>query len=723
MRSSFDFDFFKKPTIRDTGKGSASRHTNHRTTGPCGDCQTYEDIKAHCNDEGALWEDPDFPAEDASMFFKEPPSPYPDIQWLRPSEICEQGGQDEPMMFVDGATRMDVNQGVLGDCWLLAAVAALSTNEHLLKRVVPDQSFQDEYAGIFKFEFWQYGRWVEVVIDDRLPCNMEGKLIYMHSDDRNEFWSALLEKAYAKLNGSYESLSGGLTSEALTDFTGGMVERFTLKEVSSSDLVKRMLKAKALGSLSGCSIDAAPEDLESELDNGLIIGHAYSVTDARMCDIETPRVTGSIPMIRVRNPWGNHCEWTGPFSDGSEEWEYIPDDQKEEMGLTKGHDGEFWMTFSDFQKNFQRLEICYLGPDSAVEGLDEETVEGLHKWEATLMEGNWRRNVNAGGCKNYRSFYTNPQYKISIPEPDDDDEDGKTCVTIGLMQKERRKLKKEGEDNMAVGYAVYALPDPDSCGTLNHRFFDTNEMVCKSSVFSNMREVCDHHNLDPGDYVIMPSTFEPNSEASFIVRVYTEKPASALEMDDQTCQGDPEGDELGDDDDDTMGMLENARQVFRDNAGEDGEIDAYELKDILNDTFTQEFEFDGFSTDMCRSMVAMKDADFSGRLDFRDFSSLLDDLNICKKAFKTLDVDGNGYFSAFEFKRVLNTLGLRMSNATFNAVVMRYSNKEGHVVFDDFVAAVIKLKTLFQSFKDKDAPGDAGAEFQMDEFLQLSMYS
>ncbi len=38
---------------------------------------------------------------------------------------------------------------------------------------------------------------------------------------------------------------------------------------------------------------------------------------------------------------------------------------------------------------------------------------------------------------------------------------------------------------------------------------------------------------------------------------------------------------------------------------------------------------------------------------------------------------------------------MRLSNATFNAIVMRYSDKEGHVRFDDFVACVIKLKTMF----------------------------
>merc|ERR1712168_1176109 len=102
----------------------------------------------------------------------------------------------------------------------------------------------------------------------------------------------------------------------------------------------------------------------------------------------------------------------------------------------------------------------------------------------------------------------------------------------------------------------------------------------------------------------------------------------------------------------------------------------------------------------------MKDADYSGRLDFKDYKSLWSDLKLCRRVFRSLDTDNSGYFSSYEFRTAVNTLGMRVSNATFNAIVMRYSDREGKVRFDDFVACIIKLKTVFASFRRNDEEGD-----------------
>ncbi|VDQ14037.1 unnamed protein product [Trichobilharzia regenti] len=77
-------------------------------------------------------------------------------------------------------------------------------------------------------------------------------------------------------------MKGGTTSEALEDFTGGIAEMFDLKKDTRPDLLSLMLKSQELCSLMACSIQADPNQFEARLPNGLIMGHAYSVTSVKM---------------------------------------------------------------------------------------------------------------------------------------------------------------------------------------------------------------------------------------------------------------------------------------------------------------------------------------------------------------------------------------------------------------------------------------------------------
>ncbi|CAI5770501.1 calpaincalpain-9 [Podarcis lilfordi] len=471
--------------------------------------QTYKELKLECQQRGTLFEDCDFPANDASLFYSEKP-PVPFV-WKRPGEIVK-----DPQFILGGATRTDICQGELGDCWLLAAIASLTLNESTLARVVPlDQDFGPGYAGIFHFQFWQHNEWLDIVVDDRLPT-FKDRLVFLHSADHNEFWSALLEKAYAKLNGSYEALKGGSTIEAMEDFTGGVGEMFEVKKAPENfyDILKKALKR---GSMVGCSIDtSSAAESEARTPYGLIKGHAYSVTGIDEVDYQGRKVK----LIRVRNPWGQ-VEWNGPWSDNSHEWRSVSPSEKKRLYQTALDDGEFWMKFDDFQSHFDKVEICNLTPDALEDN-------AAHKWEVIVHQGSWVRGATAGGCRNFiETFWTNPQIKLQLTEKDDGQNE---CTFIAaLMQKDRRKLRKQGAEMLTIGYAIYESPSNDE--QLTKDFFRYHASKARSKTYINLREVSDRFALPPGDYVVVPTTFEPHQEADFCLRIFSEKKAVAKEMD------------------------------------------------------------------------------------------------------------------------------------------------------------------------------------------------
>ena len=208
--------------------------------------------------------------------------------------------------------------------------------------VVPnDQTFdKDGYNGLFHFRFWQFGKWYDVVVDDFLPVFADGRLVFCNNrTEPNEFWSCLLEKAYAKLSWSYEGLDAGQTTDALIDMTGGIEETYNLKEVNRQAFFDVLANALAHDAMMGCSINADSTIREARLANGLVRGHAYAITA-----VVTLNVNGRmVRLVRCRNPWGNEVEWNGAWSDNDAVWNSIPIVDRQNLGQFAKADGEFWV--------------------------------------------------------------------------------------------------------------------------------------------------------------------------------------------------------------------------------------------------------------------------------------------------------------------------------------------------------------------------------------------
>nr|XP_039267661.1 calpain-A-like [Styela clava] len=475
-------------------------------------------ILKNSRDEGKqyVFHDTEFPAEKESLYFSRQPSSKWDriTEWKRPHDLTE-----NPRLLQDGITSDDIMQGTLGNCWWLSSVAAISRNPTCMHRVVPTNQAMtgDDYVGMFHFRFWRFGSWVEVIVDDRLPV-IQDQLAFGRSSSKDEFWLSLLEKAYAKLHGSYEAIEGGFSQDGLEDLTGGMAVSFDLGDKTPGHLFRSLVKAFQNNSFACCSIKGSGEREDSR---GLVSAHAYTITGATTIPFRGAKVK----LVRIRNPWGNKIEWNQAWSDGSPLWDEVDRVTKDRIGYADKDNGEWWMEFSDFKKYFADCTICTMGPDFDIDGAATGD-----SWFLSKIKGKWIKSYSAGGCRNEVDKYAiNPQYYMELREPDDfnptrDDpaNEGKCSIVLGLMQEYRRIGREDGLENLYLGINIYRLSSkPDR--RLPTKHFLYNRDVVNSGNHIDKREVSITTELEPGHYVVIPSTFYPDKVSTFLLRIFTEK--------------------------------------------------------------------------------------------------------------------------------------------------------------------------------------------------------
>nr|XP_060640323.1 calpain-12-like [Anolis sagrei ordinatus] len=464
--------------------------------------QNYKELKQECLQKKCLFEDPEFEASLQSLGYdiRNPDTwSYSKLSWKRPGDIVTIG---RPHFINEGMTLQDVRQFGLGDCWFMAAAACLTLNKELLCRVVPpNQSFAEwDYAGIFHFQFWHYGKWVDVVVDDRLPV-LDGELHFAVGNDSHDFWMPLLEKAYAKLYGSYHAIVGGFLNEAFVDLTGGIGKRIILSDIQSNrfETIKFALEKKSL-------LGASVLELKDQ-DSGLGRRHAYSITGVYKLNIGGREQK----LLRLRNPWGE-TEWTRSWSDWSDKWSSLDPAVRNELNVQE-EDGEFWIELDDFTTNFATVDICYL----SINSFDKEGVQTF--WKTTNIEGAWTKETS-GGNTTQKTFWSNPRFLFSLRKPNDPGKESelqKYSCAISLVQKSR------GTRNQRRKLFFYIFQDLQLLTTTqDDQLLSGLRYADEASDHDGSRALTQKFQLTPGDYLLIPSTEFADEEGDFILRIFTE---------------------------------------------------------------------------------------------------------------------------------------------------------------------------------------------------------
>lgn len=185
---------------------------------------------------------------------------------------------NDALWGADGTPSVDdVNQGSLGDCWLLSALVSMTaTDPDRVKKLISDNG-----DGTYT---------VHLAAGD---VNVDGSVLAV-TNSGNAKWVAIVELAYAQTDGgSYDDLSGGYGSEAMKHIFGLDSDSF---DPDKTWWFNNKDPDEAFDEIEAAINQGLPVTVSASSETGFGSNHILAVTG--MTDVDGERC------IEVRNPWG-----------------------------------------------------------------------------------------------------------------------------------------------------------------------------------------------------------------------------------------------------------------------------------------------------------------------------------------------------------------------------------------------------------------------------------
>lgn len=417
-------------------------------------------------------------------------------------------------------------QGKLTPYWFPILVAILKEND-MFELVMPNLSIQNTfnkdrsviipasmtYCGTFQFCFRRGSVLENVIIDDLLPTTVNCHLLSAISSNSDEFFPALIEKAYAKFLGGYYNVENESFIGALMDFTGGLPE--TLYKGIDEKLTETEIETyyRKIVNMIGDSFVICQVDRHSELN-----GHSedsppteyqiYKVTGHTQLPLEPPdgilsdlvnTITISrgefIPVMRI-SPLTNADETSGLDKYILHEWQNCTILVKKKYGVEFNSNKENWISLENLINASERVVIFHMFYRNPIVALAKKQPY----WKYTFFESFWHRDIQKGNIDTIgKEFLKNNQYLVSV-----DEDEG---ATIKIMLTNIQKYTDIGPNtiqlgnNTEIGLTVFEVEKNRIYRV--HDLEHTYERTCQVD-FETGRYLVLSADLERGHYVVIP---------------------------------------------------------------------------------------------------------------------------------------------------------------------------------------------------------------------------
>ncbi len=197
----------------------------------------FKGIVFRCQESNIKFEDEEFPANEISLHNNNPEfaGKWSNLFWMRPEQFLR---NEQIKVFQNKIEPQDILQGGLGDCYFLCTLAALAEWPERIRKLfqcandiswpVDEITEVGKQAGVFFVSRQVRGELTEMVVDELFVVQptQQGTMAAFTRSHESELWVMILEKAWAKVHGTFSKIEAGLTTECLHDLTGAPTRDF-----------------------------------------------------------------------------------------------------------------------------------------------------------------------------------------------------------------------------------------------------------------------------------------------------------------------------------------------------------------------------------------------------------------------------------------------------------------------------------------------------------------